>query len=61
MEEAGIFVDTNSVSQEKLSEVLPQYDAICVRSNTKVRKDLIDLCPNLKAIGRRRRFGQYRR
>ncbi|MBK6363231.1 MAG: D-2-hydroxyacid dehydrogenase [Saprospiraceae bacterium] len=52
MEEAGIFVDTNSVSQEKLSEVLPQYDAICVRSNTKVRKDLIDLCPNLKAIGR---------
>ncbi|MCL4120707.1 UNVERIFIED_CONTAM: hypothetical protein GTU68_062360 [Idotea baltica] len=31
---------------------LPSYDAICVRSATKVRTDLIDACPNLKAICR---------
>lgn len=52
MEDAGIEVDTNAVSQEELFTVLPGYDAICVRSNTKVRKELIDACPNLKVIGR---------
>ncbi|MBK8620672.1 MAG: D-2-hydroxyacid dehydrogenase [Saprospiraceae bacterium] len=52
MEDAGIEVDTNAVSQEELFKVLPLYDAICVRSNTKVRKELIDACPNLKVIGR---------
>jgi len=31
---------------------LNAYDAITVRSATKVRKELIDLCPNLKVIGR---------
>lgn len=52
MEDAGIEVDTNAVSQEELFTVLPGYDAICVRSNTKVRKELINACPNLKVIGR---------
>lgn len=52
MTDAGIIVDTNPVPQEKLIEVLPDYDGICVRSHTKVRKELIDACPNLKVIGR---------
>lgn len=52
MENAGIQVDLHSVPQDKLPEILPRYDGICVRSNTKVRKELIDACPNLKVIGR---------
>ncbi|MBK9013256.1 MAG: D-2-hydroxyacid dehydrogenase [Saprospiraceae bacterium] len=52
LEEAGFEVDTNKVPQEKLAEVLPGYDAIIVRSATKVRQDLIDACPNLKIIAR---------
>ncbi|MCB0632025.1 MAG: 3-phosphoglycerate dehydrogenase, partial [Lewinella sp.] len=31
---------------------LPEYDVVIVRSATKIRKDLIDLCPNLKIIAR---------
>lgn len=52
MTDAGIMVDTNPVPQEKLKEILPTYDGVCVRSLTKVRKDLIDACPKLKVIGR---------
>jgi D-3-phosphoglycerate dehydrogenase / 2-oxoglutarate reductase len=52
LEEAGHIVDTNKIEQSDLATRLQEYDAICVRSATKVRKDLIDLCPNLKAIGR---------
>lgn len=52
LEEAGFEVDTKKVDQDKLAEALKNYDAITVRSATKVRKDLIDACPNLKLIGR---------
>ena len=52
MEEAGLVVVTERIAQEDLVNQLPSFDAICVRSATKVRKDLIDACPNLKAIGR---------
>jgi D-3-phosphoglycerate dehydrogenase len=52
LEEGDIFVDTNKVPQEELHKVLPDYDVIIVRSATKVRKDLIDACPNLKVIAR---------
>jgi len=52
LEEAEYIVDTNKVAQEDLPKVLPQYDVIIVRSATKVRKDLIDACPNLKVIAR---------
>jgi len=52
MEDAGFTVDTNKIPQDELAAKLPEYDAICVRSATKVRKDLIDACPNLKAIAR---------
>jgi len=52
MEEANYHVDINKIPQEELPEKLPNYDAIIVRSATKVRKELIDQCPNLKVIAR---------
>src|SRR5690606_32015417 len=52
LENAGFTVDTNHIPQEELAEKLQAYDAITVRSATKVRKELIDSCPNLKLIGR---------
>ncbi|MEM1214145.1 MAG: D-2-hydroxyacid dehydrogenase [Bacteroidota bacterium] len=52
LEEASYQVDTDKVAQEDLPQVLPDYDVIIVRSATKVRKDLIDQCPNLKIIAR---------
>jgi D-3-phosphoglycerate dehydrogenase len=52
LEEAGFFVDTHNIPQDELPVKLQEYDAITVRSATKVRKALIDACPNLKVIGR---------
>ncbi len=52
LEDAGFFVDTNNIPQDELPVKLQAYDAITVRSATKVRKALIDACPNLKLIGR---------
>src|SRR6201986_4447336 len=52
LEDAGFFVDTNNIPQDELPVRLQEYDAITVRSATKVRKALIDACPNLKLIGR---------
>jgi D-3-phosphoglycerate dehydrogenase len=52
LEEAGIEVDTNHIPQDQLAAKLNDYDGITVRSATKVRKELIDACPNLKIIGR---------
>jgi len=52
LEEAGYQVETNKIAQADLDAQLPNYDAICVRSATKVRTALIDKCPNLKAICR---------
>lgn len=52
LENAGHEVDTTKIPQDELAAKLPAYDAICVRSATKVRKALIDQCPNLKIIGR---------
>ncbi len=52
LEDAGFSIDTNNIPQEELPEKLKNYDAITVRSATKVRKALIDACPNLKLIGR---------
>ena len=52
LEKAGYQVDTETIPQDKLPAILPQYDAIIVRSATKVRKDLIDACPNLKIVAR---------
>jgi D-3-phosphoglycerate dehydrogenase len=52
LEEAGYQVDTEKIPQEELAEKLPEYDVVIVRSATKIRKDLIDLCPKLKVIAR---------
>ncbi len=52
LRDAGHTVDTENIPQADLMEKLPAYDAICVRSATKVRAELIDNCPNLKVIGR---------
>lgn len=50
----GFEVITDKVSQESLADYLNenQIGTILVRSATKVRKDIIDSCPNLKIIGR---------
>lgn len=52
LEKAGFEVDTNHIPQDELISKLPAYDVITVRSATKVRKELIDACPNLKIIAR---------
>jgi len=53
MRAAGLTVDVrDDISSEELAAVLPNYDGMVVRSRTKVRKDIIDLCPNLKVIVR---------
>jgi D-3-phosphoglycerate dehydrogenase len=52
LKEAGFVVDTQTIPQNELAEALLNYDAITVRSATKVRKELIDACPNIKLIGR---------
>jgi D-3-phosphoglycerate dehydrogenase / 2-oxoglutarate reductase len=53
MKSAGLTVDINfEITPEDLSKVLPAYDGCVVRSRTKIRQPLIDLCPNLKVIVR---------
>jgi D-3-phosphoglycerate dehydrogenase / 2-oxoglutarate reductase len=53
MRAAGLIVDTNfEITPEELPNVLPAYDGMVVRSRTKVRQALIDVCPNLKVIVR---------
>ena len=52
LEGAGFQVDTTHIPQDELVDKLNQYDAITVRSATKVRQALIDACPNLKVIAR---------
>ncbi len=49
---AGHEVQTDKIAQEDLPAQLPNFDAIVVRSATKVRQDLIDQCPGLKVIAR---------
>lgn len=52
LENAGFMVDMNKIDQSQLIDRLHEYDAICVRSATKINKELIDAAPNLKVIGR---------
>ncbi|WP_443939289.1 D-2-hydroxyacid dehydrogenase [Pedobacter sp. MW01-1-1] len=52
LEKAGFQVDTETIPQDQLAEALKNYDAITVRSATKLRKELIDAVPNIKLIGR---------
>ena len=53
MRAAGLTVDTHfDIAPEQLLTVLPGYDVAVVRSRTKIRQPLIDVCPNLKLIVR---------
>lgn len=54
LEDAGFEVTVTKVAQEQLPKYLNEekIEVICVRSATKIRKDLIDACPSLKIIGR---------
>ncbi|MBK7316938.1 hydroxyacid dehydrogenase [Candidatus Villigracilis affinis] len=53
MRAAGLTVDVrDDITPEELPTVLPAYDGMVVRSRTKVRQALIDVCPNLKVIVR---------
>lgn len=53
MRAAGLEVDVrDKITPEELPGVLPAYDAMVVRSRTKVRASLIDAAPNLKVIVR---------
>ncbi|MTB49425.1 3-phosphoglycerate dehydrogenase [Lewinella sp. W8] len=52
LEAAGFEVVTDKIAQDDLMTELNNFDVIIVRSATKVRKDLIDASPNLKAICR---------
>src|SRR5512134_350822 len=53
MRAAGLTVDVrDDITPEELPNVLADYDGMVVRSRTKVRQPLIDVCPNLKVIVR---------
>lgn len=54
LEENGFEVITTKVAQEQLANYINQNDVsvLLVRSATKVPKEVIDACPNLKIIGR---------
>ncbi|MFK7810464.1 MAG: NAD(P)-dependent oxidoreductase [Saprospiraceae bacterium] len=52
LKQAGHEVQTDKIAQDELPAKLPNFDVIVVRSATKVRKDLIDQCPNLKIVAR---------
>jgi D-3-phosphoglycerate dehydrogenase len=54
LEKAGFTVVTEKVTQEALVDALntQKYVGLTVRSATKVRKDVIDACKDLKLIGR---------
>lgn len=54
LEKAGFIIVTEKVSQENLAKAINDngYVGLTVRSATKVRRDVIDACPNLKLIGR---------
>jgi len=50
---AGFQVDLNtSITPEELIEKIPGYDAIVIRSRTRVRKDVLEAATNLKAVAR---------
>jgi D-3-phosphoglycerate dehydrogenase / 2-oxoglutarate reductase len=49
----GISVDVNTgLSPEALKEIIAEYDALVIRSATKVTADLLEAAANLKVIGR---------
>jgi D-3-phosphoglycerate dehydrogenase / 2-oxoglutarate reductase len=53
MRDAGIEVDVrHTITPEELVQIIPDYDAIVVRSRTKVRKPVLDAASKLQVIVR---------
>jgi len=52
LEKAGFTVDTEKVPQDKLHEVIGNYDVLIVRSATKVNKQVMENHGNLKLVVR---------
>jgi D-3-phosphoglycerate dehydrogenase len=54
LEAAGYIVVTEKVDQSELANIINEenYEIVLVRSATTVRKEVIDICPGLKLIGR---------
>ena len=52
LEEAGHEVTLDEASPERLLEIIGDYEALIVRSRTKVRTEAIDKAAKLKVIGR---------
>ncbi|MGY5849507.1 D-2-hydroxyacid dehydrogenase [Salegentibacter sp. F14] len=54
LEKAGFELNVVKVAQDQLAQYINHnnIEGILVRSNTQVRKSLIEACPNLKFIGR---------
>ncbi len=50
--DAGFEVQTENIPQKELGARIGEFDALCVRSATKVRQDLIEKAGKLKIIGR---------
>ncbi len=44
--------DRNGISAEELLETIGQYDAVIVRSRTKITAAVLEAAPNLKVVGR---------
>lgn len=53
MQQEGLSVDVNTgLSQEELISIIPEYEALVVRSGTQVTEEIINAGKNLKFIGR---------
>jgi D-3-phosphoglycerate dehydrogenase len=53
MRDRGVEVTVDdTITPERLVEVIPSYHAVVVRSRTKIRKNVIDVASNLKVIVR---------
>ncbi len=53
LREAGFSVDYKpGIPSDQLKSIVSKYDALVVRSQTKVTKEIFDVAPNLKIIGR---------
>ena len=52
-EEPGIEVDVHAgLAPDELKSIVGQYDALVIRSATKVTEDILDSAQNLKVVGR---------
>ena len=53
LKQKGFDVDVKfGIGREELLEIIEQYDALIVRSVTKVNEELLEKAPNLKVVGR---------